>query len=202
MNEWTLIFTVVGVGLAAVVAVLPLYLPKKSCYYRRAQQGIEKLNDFTESKQIGSDDLGFGNQSNEIKFAWLDPGDTGYKQIKKAITEAGTQEPSIWWEGIAGEIERIGFLYGDSHRIAEYFDTEYMKYGTSPNYALFIQYTDGEKSVVSYNREQPRNTQFHLRLERWISVISERRTRAITAFLALLWATVSISSTLEIWSLI
>ena len=186
-----LTFQLIGTFLAFLVTVVPLFYP--SYYRKRAQQGMNTLDEFTESVEVDTDeDHGDGT----LSISWLTKSDTGFKKVGKAIENEAGLSREIWFEGLPDSIERIGIAKGSIYAIADYFEieSEDMRYGAWPNYALFVRGVDENERIVAYDRNRPRTTRRHTQLRTWVRTVSNRRSQYVTGTLAILWTTTSIGT--------
>ena len=169
----TLLFQVLAAILTILIAIVPLWYPRYSCYRKRAERGIEKLCsiDVDEIKETGDDPIN--------RRETLTPDDTGFREVSRAI------ENNTW---VVREPAKILLTVEGT------FATNIAKGPSSDLQAnILIEYEDGtQETVVDSPAVEIQKVANLTEVKRWVKNEANRRSHYWTTVLAFLWGTTTL----------
>ena len=165
---------IIAVVLAVLIAIVPLWYPRYSIFYRRGLDGVEQLkrldehDEFTEEGREIEQDLGI-----------LEPGDFGFREVSRTIEmRSDINEQIIIIKESRGNGNGIGFGSGGVRSLTQA--------------ALVVEFESGKSQrVIEPNRIENEQILELEQLQEWIKIRAERRSHYWTTILAVLWGTVS-----------
>lgn len=158
---------------AALIATIPPLYPKHSLFTRRAFGGIGRMRE--------SNEKGDG-----YEVGWIERGQKGFDPICQAID---------LYRPIDGRVNRVGMLWVETRQdLNDYLDSYYGS-SVQPNFALFVEYTDGRRKPIICHPFEPHRTQRLSELKEWIRTTATVRSNYLTAGLAVIWTAIAIATT-------
>lgn len=179
---------ILNIFFALLVAIIPVLYP--GYYSRQAEKGIAILDNWSVCTAIP-----VGNSGDMVYHTTLGEDQDGFNEIVEAIKKRAKKR-SRWYSGRPDEICGVRYYKGNTSDFASYFQDSSMKHGISTNYALSVQYDNGDEEVVFFNQWQPRAGLRHRELRSSITAISERRSQIATSGLAVIWTAVAVANLL------
>lgn len=168
------VWRIVQILLTSVVALIPPLYPRLSLYKRRAEKGLETLE-----QPI----LVMG----DIRKGTLEDKDDGFEELTEAIHN---QYP------LSGEIKRLNVLLGNAESLQSELD---VKFGAmvGPNAVVYVDYVDEvdrDIDILTFHPFDPAQTLKLTELRRWVRNTTTERSHYATMIAALAWTVVSILS--------
>ncbi|UTF53419.1 hypothetical protein [Natronosalvus rutilus] len=171
-------FRIVGVILTALIAIVPLWYPRYSYFYRNSMSGIEYLREVEQERPIdkGRDKLEY--------FATLEEGERGFSELAHTIREHTHISKTPTKIELIHKNPKSG---GGTLTISE----EDVFKGERAIVAVEFENGDTEKIIDSPNFETKRVLNL-VKLRHWVKTQADRRSHYWTTVLVLLWGFVSI----------
>jgi hypothetical protein len=173
---------IIAVVLAVLIAIVPLWYPRYSIFYRRGLDGVEKLKRLDEYEV-------FTKEEREIEqdLGILEPDDLGFREVSRTIEMRsnvhGNIAKIILIREVRGNGSGIGFGSGGVRSLTQA--------------ALQVEFESGRsQQVIEPNRIETEQILQLEQLQEWIKIRAERRSHYWTTILAVLWGAVSTISTI------
>lgn len=163
----------IGIFLAVLIAVVPLWYPRYSCFYQNAISGLDQLRELT------------GERSAEglEYFGSLEEGERGFSEVAHTIQDHThiTEQPV--------NIELV-HKYPETGKGIVSIDSE--KTATKEQAIVIVEYKDGEtEQIIDSPPFEVDRVLDLIELQRWVKNKANRRSHYLTTVLAILWGSVS-----------
>ncbi len=152
-----------------VVVTTPIIYPKYSLYVRRANAGLDRLNEVKFEQE-------------DVRQSYIEKGEEGFDELSEAIELVF---------GTVGDMERICFAVGGPPELGEFTGLG-MEYGVGDNGILYADTKNGNRELLRWEPWSPATTLEMEKLRRGITLRARERSHFVTIALAVLWATLSI----------
>ena len=169
----TLLLQVLTATLTILIAIIPLWYPRYSCYRRRAERGLEKLDslDLNDIKKTGDDPIN--------RREALTPDDIGFREVSRAVKN------NTW---VVREPAKILLTVEGT------FATNIGRGPSSDLQAkILVEYEDGtQDTVVDSPAVEIQRVTNLTELKRWVKNEANRRSHYWTTVLAFAWGTATL----------
>lgn len=169
----TLLLQVLAAILTILIAIVPLWYPRYSCYRKQAERGIEKLGSINIDaiKETGDDQIN--------RRETLTPDDTGFREVSRAIENntSVVREPAKILLTVEGTFATNISMGPSSDLQAK----------------NLVEYEDGtQDTVVDSPAVEIQRVTNLTEVRRWVKNEANHRSHYWTTIFALAWGTVSL----------
>jgi len=184
--------TLLLIATTVAITVLPIWYPKHSIFIRKSRDGLQKLSELNNSRNVTSDEFTLPSNMDGAtqNYGVIQEGDTGFSQIRKSIlSHTELHFRPVRFELVHHCPEGSNILIGEGGEVRK-AEQAYLKAEGPSGESIRI--------VESPSFEIDRTLQLK-RPREWVSDHTRRRSHLGVTALALVWGTASIISVLP-WS--
>lgn len=158
-----------AVILSAWIATFPWLYPKYSLFSRNAMAGVEKIR----TPRI---------EKGEIEIGYIERGETGFKEVKRAA--------ELVYRPFS-DISKIGLAWGPPPALSDFVGEDKLL-GAGDNGVVYVEYRDGDRDLLQYRPWTPEATRRLEDLHSAVVTITQQRSQKMTGGLTVVWTTSSI----------
>lgn len=177
MVELVTLVKIANVGIAGLVALVPLLYPNHSFFTKEALKGVESLQDWDTEQRVDDDGM-----AKIQRISVLEPDDSGFRQLERVIREnTSVRRPITQIQLIHEDPEGGGIAFGGG--------------GTRRIEQAQLRAADTNEDVHVLSAH-PYDIERVLELEdlkQWVDNIAVRRSHYWATALVLLWSSLSVT---------